>query len=62
MGALEVEALAVAVDPVHVMMVVRLTYRCGQQRQRQHQQSSIHVEEISSSAAPSSQLPQYKLL
>lgn len=48
---LEVEALAVAVDPGHVMMVVRLSCRCGEQRQHQHHQSRIHVEEISPSAA-----------
>lgn len=46
-GALEVEALAVAIDPAHVMMVVGLgCHRC-QQRQRQHHGSRNHAEEES---------------
>lgn len=50
-GTLEVEALTVAVDPPHVMVVVRLSCHCGQQTRRQQHQSRIHVGEISPSAA-----------
>lgn len=49
MGTLEVEALAVAVDPPHVVMVMRLSCHRGQQRQ--HHQSRTHVEGISLTAA-----------
>lgn len=48
-GTLEVESLTVAIDPAHVIMVLRLSRHWGQQRQ-QHQ-SWIHDEEISPSAA-----------
>lgn len=49
-GTLEVEALAVAVDPGHVVMVVSLSRHCWQQRQRQHHQSRIHAEQVRLSA------------
>lgn len=50
-GTLEVEALTVAVDPAHVMMVVRLSRHCRQQTQHQHHGSRIHVGEVRPSAA-----------
>lgn len=46
-GALEVEALAVAVHPAHVMMVVGLSCHCCQQRQCQYHGSRNHAEEES---------------
>lgn len=50
-GTLEVEALAVAVDPGHVVVIVRLGCDRCQQGHRQHHQSRIHVEAASPSAA-----------
>lgn len=50
MGALEVEALAVTIDPAHVMVIMRLSCHCCQQRQYQRHWSRIHDEEISVSA------------
>lgn len=50
MGALEVEALAVAIHPAHVIVVIWLSCHCGQQRQDRRQQSRIHVGDQSLSA------------